>query len=145
SRMRQGHAEIGESELARPFGGAAVQDQHRLSAAIRQHFHLPPPNADNTGAKCLGCGFLGREPRGKLVYAIPIPFPLAFGVDTLQETLTEIIERTLDTRNLNDIDANSNLAFALGVKLGDVPPLPFPLLDLRYLVILPAVASGHQR
>src|SRR5687768_14176193 len=101
--MGQRHREIGESQELRACRCLPVQYEHGFTSPVRQHFHFSPPDSYDAGAKRLRRRFLCREARGELGNAGTIPFSLAFRVNPSQKALAEIIERALDSSDLDDV------------------------------------------
>jgi hypothetical protein len=56
--------------------------------------------------------------------AVPVSF--ALGVDPIQESLTEICQRALDTSDLDDVRADCDVTAPLGIKFRNVQALALP-------------------
>src|SRR5690606_14202695 len=113
------------------------QNQNWFATSVGQHFHLLPADTNDAGTKRLARGLLGCETSRKFIHPGAIPFTLTFGVTALQETITEVVERSLDPGDFNNICAYSKLAFTLRIKNRNIPAIAFTLLKIGRRICSP--------
>lgn len=107
--MGEADFEASQRDLLGARGTAAVEEDERLAAAVRQHLDVAPADPADARPECLHHSFLGGEAGGQLRHAPTAMADLVVRIDALEEAVTVPREHISDAVDLDDVDADGKL------------------------------------
>jgi hypothetical protein len=110
--MGNGECDMRHTHGPGDFGGSSVESNGRASTGLSNDFNLKPTHpAADACAQSLGAGFLCRKPRrktlGRVTLAQAVPL-LGGGVHPVKEPLPKTLNRLLNPRNFDQVDATAD-------------------------------------
>src|SRR4051794_12934707 len=119
-RMSKRNAKVSQTEILRPLCRSPVKHEHWLAALVAEHLHLTPPNAPYARPQGFRRRFLRGETRSELIDAMPISLSFLLRIDAIQESLSKIVQRPLNSRDFDDVGPDGDRAGPFRIEFRDV-------------------------